>query len=232
MDITLTKNQAQDLISFVDFKLSKDPCDYSLRHATQWAKINQIDYDDLIDILEDNGGYCDCEVVLNLPDDREINVSTERNSRDKNNPWKIPIHFKITDSDKTYMNYLISQFSEKNKCFASEGELLIPAPRGAKPKKRIRKSVHFFIGIKTGLPNELGFVQDDEPITAKEFAKKVRDSGQKDLLLFREKEAAFFLSRLDQLQHGNAVGTHFSEITGLTSKYEELRVHKVILRKK
>ncbi|MHC4643330.1 MAG: DUF2695 domain-containing protein [Planctomycetota bacterium] len=216
MDITLTKNQAQDLISFVDFKLSKDPCDHSLRHATQWAKINQIDYDDLIDILEDNGGYCDCEVVLNLPDDREINVSTERNSRDKNNPWKIPIHFKITDSDKTYMNYLISQFSEKNKCFASEGELL----------------VHFFIGIKTGLPNELGFVHNDEPITAKEFAKKVRDSGQKDLLLFREKEAAFFLSRLDQLQNGNAVGTHFSEITGLTSKYEELRVHKVILRKK
>ncbi len=76
MDIALRRNQAQDLIAFVERRLSKNPCDHSLMHAIEWANINHVDYVDLIDILEDNGAFCDCEVVLNLPNDRDIAVST------------------------------------------------------------------------------------------------------------------------------------------------------------
>lgn len=231
MKIVLTQKQANDLISFVEEKLSKNNCDHSLKHTRRWALDNKFDQNDLIDILEANGGWCDCEVTYNLPADRDICLEETEEQIDKNNPWKIPQSFKDVDSNKVFSNFLISTHSEKNRCYTEERELLVPAPKGAKPKKRIRRSVHFFIGIETGLPSEVGFIEGKEPISPRKFAKIIRDSGQQELKAFGEREAGFFLSRLEKLKEGNAVGTHFSEITGITSKREELRVHKVILRK-
>ena len=231
MNIKLTKEQAQDLISFVDTKLSNSTCDHSLRYANDWANSNNVDQDDFIDILEDNGAFCDCEVVVNLPNDSDIIVSAKQNKNDLSNPWKFPKSFEFRNSQKLFSKFLVSKFSEKNKCYAKEGELLVPAPFGTNPKKRVRKSVHFFIGTESGLPNELGFVKSGSPITANQFSKIVRDSAQNDLAMFGEKQAAFFLSRLEKLADGNAVGTHFSEITGLTAKREELSIHKVFLKK-
>ena len=231
MKITLSKEQANDLISYVHGKLCESSCDHSLIHTYAWADLNQFDQDDLIDILEANGGFCDCEVVLNLPEDVDVSVSIDHEINEKNDPWKIPTNFIQPDGRQKFSNFLVSNHSAENNCYAKDGELLIPAPKGAKSQKRVRKSVHFFIGLETGLPNEYGFVQNHEPITAREFAKIVRDSGQKDLQFFREKEAAFFLSRLERQKPGNGVGTHFTEITGLTSKCEELKVHKFIFRK-
>jgi len=231
MKIILLKKQADELVSYVHGKLNESPCDHSLIHTEKWAELNSFDHDELIDILEANGSFCDCEVVLNLPEDTDISLSIEREVSDKDNLWKIPINFIQPSGNKKFSNILISNHSSENKCYAKEGELLVPAPSGAKPKKRIRKSVHFFVGLETGLPNEYGIVQSREPITAYEFAKLVRDSGLNGLQKFREREASFFLSRLDKLKPGNGVGTHFAEITGLTSKREEIKVHKIIFRK-
>jgi hypothetical protein len=231
MNIILKNKQAQDLISFVDLRLQENPCDHSLKHTAEWANINNFNYDDLIDLLDANGGFCGCEVTYNLPDDGDIFLKETDAEIDKNNPWKIPQSFKVVDSNKVFSNFLISIHSEKNKCYGKEGELLVPAPMGIKPKKRIRKSVHFFIGLETGLPSEIGFIKYRKPITARHFAKIIRNSGQKEFVAFRELEASFFLSRLEKLKEENAVGTHFSEITGLTAKRQEIRVHKVILWK-
>ncbi|MCP3927952.1 MAG: DUF2695 domain-containing protein [Bacteroidetes bacterium] len=231
MKIILSKIQADEMTSYVDGKLNESPCDHSLIHTEKWAELNGFDHDNLIDILEANGGFCDCEVVLNLPEDTDISLSIEREDGDIDDPWKIPLNFVQPNRDKKFSNLLVSRHSSRDKCYAKDDELLVPAPRGTKPKKRIRKSVHFFVGLETGLPNEYGFVQSCEPITAYEFAKMVRDSGPNGLQKFREREASFFLSRLDKIKPGNGVGTYFIEITGLTSKREEIKVHKIIFRK-
>lgn len=231
MKTILTQQQVNDLVTFVENKLSGTACDHSLKNTSRWAIDNNINIDDLTDVLEENGGFCDCEVTYNLPEDTDIYLEETPQEVDKNNPWKIPPSFKDVEPNKVFSNLLVSTHSERNNCYSKEGELLVPVPKGAKPKKRVRKSLHFFVGLETGLPSEIGFIKTSSSISPLQFAKMVRDSGQKDLKSFKEREAAFFLSRLERLKEGNAVGTHFSEITGLTSKREELRVHKVIFRK-
>jgi len=231
MKTVLSETQVNDLIAFVEEKLSQSSCDHSLKNTREWALENNINQDDLTDVLEENGGFCDCEVTFNLPEDTDIYLEETPQKIDQNNPWKIPESFKDVESNKAFSNQLIATNFNKNNCYAKDGELLIPAPKGAKPKKRVRKSVHFFIGIETGLPCEIGFIESRASISPLEFAKIVRDSGQKELKCFKEREAAFLLSRIERLKEGNAVGTHFAEITGISSKREEIRVHKVILRK-
>jgi hypothetical protein len=34
----------------------------------QWARREAVEWEDPLDILEANGAFCDCEVVLNLPE--------------------------------------------------------------------------------------------------------------------------------------------------------------------
>jgi hypothetical protein len=41
-------------------------CDGTLRAAREWAQRAGVDWPRLRRELEDNGGYCDCEVVLNV----------------------------------------------------------------------------------------------------------------------------------------------------------------------
>ena len=59
----------------------------------------------------------------------------------------------------------------------------------------------------------------------------VRDSKIFYIHKFGEIEADFYLSRLENLQVGTAVGTHFMDKNGLTGSDEELRIHKIILGK-
>ncbi len=91
--------------------------------------------------------------------------------------------------------------------------------------------VHFFIGLKSGMPNEYGVVKEIKHITAKEFAKQVRNSKHQDLVNFKEKEADFYLSCLDNLKAETPVGTHFTERSALTGKAETLKVYKIFIRK-
>jgi hypothetical protein len=41
-------------------------CDGTLRAAEEWARRTGVEWPPLRRELEDNGGYCDCEVVLNV----------------------------------------------------------------------------------------------------------------------------------------------------------------------
>jgi hypothetical protein len=41
-------------------------CDGTLRAARQWAQGAEVDWPRLRRELEENGGFCDCEVVLNV----------------------------------------------------------------------------------------------------------------------------------------------------------------------
>jgi len=67
MTFTLITSQVQDLVGKVDSAIQKDGCDHSLRFTFEWASLQKVDQNDLIDLLEAHGCFCDCEVVLNLP---------------------------------------------------------------------------------------------------------------------------------------------------------------------
>ena len=44
------------------------------------------------------------------------------------------------------------------------------------------------------------------------------------------REAGFVLSRIASVELGKPVATHFADQIGIASRYEELRVHRVIVR--
>lgn len=226
----LSKIQIGDLINYVENRLDTKHCDHSLRFSKAWAESISYDFNDLIDVLEANGGFCDCETVMNLPTGEDLTIPTGSQVTGKDNQWKLPKNFSISDIDKQFTKILKATDNCIKNCYAENNELLIPAPFGAKPRKRTRKSVHFFIGLKTGFPNEYGFVSETKPITAKGFAKIIRDSENPDLLNFTEKEADFYLTKLENLKIDTPVGTHFMEKSGLTGKGEEIRIHKIIIR--
>ncbi len=228
--IVLTEAQVNDLCIFVEKRLEKKGCDHSLKHTFKWAKIHGVNRDDLIDVLEENGGSCDCEVIMNLPEDCDLKLEQNQPESDVGNPFKIPLKYEIAEN-RAYTKAIFSSSAYEYHNYTNEGELLIPAPYGYKPKGRIRKSSHFFTGIETELPTELGFVQEIEPTTAKAFANMVRDSKLKSLERFTEREADYYLSKVDKVALNKPMATNFTTITGIGGPKIELRIHKVIFRK-
>ncbi|MGS2765293.1 DUF2695 domain-containing protein [Sinomicrobium sp. M5D2P9] len=226
----LTENQVNELCSFIEKRIENARCDHSLKNTLEWAEKNSINIDNLIDILESNGGFCDCEVIMNLPENCDIEIEEQAKTTDSGNPFKIPLGYEQI-ADKIYTKAIFSSSNYDYNNHTENGELLIPAPYGFKPRKRIRKSVHFFNGTQSELPTEIGFVKEIEPTDAKEFAKKIRDLKLGALAKFSEREADYYLSRIDKIDIGKPMGAYFMEKTGIGGTKMELRIHKVILRK-
>ncbi|MFD1531929.1 DUF2695 domain-containing protein [Pseudonocardia aurantiaca] len=65
--LALTAEQQSALAAAVARGLDKQACDNTLRAARQWAVDGGVDWPSLQAQLEGNGGYCDCEVLLNVP---------------------------------------------------------------------------------------------------------------------------------------------------------------------
>ena len=64
--LTLSLEQQAALSAAVAAQLRAQPCDGTLRGAQQWADGAGIEWPRLQRELEENGGYCDCEVLLNV----------------------------------------------------------------------------------------------------------------------------------------------------------------------
>jgi hypothetical protein len=62
--LSLSLDQQVALATAVQARLRS--CDGTLRAAQEWAQGARVDWPRLRRELEDNGGYCDCEVVLNV----------------------------------------------------------------------------------------------------------------------------------------------------------------------
>ncbi|MEP2239273.1 MAG: DUF2695 domain-containing protein [Maribacter sp.] len=228
--IILTEKQVTELCVFIEKRIEKNGCDHSLRNTFEWAENNRIDKDDLIDILESNGGFCDCEVKYNLPEDCDLENEPENKELDSKNPFKTSLLYQQSEN-KIYTRALFSDSEYSHNNYTKDGELLIPAPYGFKPKKRVRKSMHFFNGTETELPTEIGVVKEIEPINGRDFAKMVRDLKLKSLAKFSERDADYYLSRIEKVDIGKPMGMHFMEKTGIGGTKIELRIHKVIFRK-
>lgn len=226
----LTANQVNELCVFIENRIKKNGCDHSLKNTFEWAEKNGINKADLIDILESNGGFCDCEVTFNLPEDCDLELEPDNKEADSKNPFKIPLNFQPAEN-KIYTKAIFSNSEYGNNNYTKNGELLIPAPFGFKPKKRVRKSMHFFNGTESELPSEIGIVKEIKPTTGKEFAKKIRDLKLGSFAKFSERDAEYYFSRIEKIEIGKPMGTHFMERTGIGGTKIELKIHKVIFRK-
>ena len=230
MPFVLDRLRTASLCAFVDQRVQRQGCDHSHRFSREWAAAESIPWDDLLDILEDNGAHCDCEVVLNLPEDENVRLPQTTPTASDGNPWLLPPGFVGSKTD-SFSKAIVCKAGVGRNTHTLDGELLIPAPHGAKPRGRVRKLVHFFIGCRSGKATEVGVVQSCDPLTAADFASQVADSGIDDFDHFTFREAAFVLSRVAMLNAGTTVGTDFSERIGIASKHEELTIHRVILRR-
>jgi hypothetical protein len=229
MPFTLDASRVESLISFVDRRLRGDGCDHTHRFTEEWARRESVDWHDLLDILEANGGFCDCEVVLNLPDGIDLHTPARPESCDQGNPWLLPPGFQCEPS-AAFTKVIVCQAGLGRYTYAEDSELVVPAPKAAKPRRRVRMSVNFLIGCQSGLPTEIGVVRECSEISALEFARKVAASGFEELAGFTFREAGFVLSRIASLQPSMAVGTDFADRVGIASRHEELTVHRVVLR--
>lgn len=72
--LKLSRGSVESLCSFVDELVRSQGCDHTHRFSREWAATAAIGWDDLLDLLEQNGGYCDCEVVLNLPEEVDLEL--------------------------------------------------------------------------------------------------------------------------------------------------------------
>ena len=68
--LQLDYRQLTALVEFVDARVVVDGCDHTTRYGEQWARENGLEWDRLTEGLEEFGGFCDCEIVMNcVPDD-------------------------------------------------------------------------------------------------------------------------------------------------------------------
>lgn len=225
---SLSKNQIRDLIDYVSKQVEQSGCDRSHRFTRMWVADQKGDWDATLDLLEAHGCYCDCEVALNLTEDADAKPSFEINPEAMN--WRLPPDWEAPEG-ASYTKAIVCKAGLSENTHAFDGELLVPPPIGTKPRKRVRASVHFFVGCDSGLPSELGVVADTEPQAVEQFAHRVRRSGLGEFRRFTVREAAFVLSKIAALPAATPVGTHFMEVSGVVGRRQELRVHKVILRR-
>ncbi len=56
-----------DLFNYLDQESDGGKeCDHTLRLTKKFAKRHKLDFDALSEVLQQNGGFCDCEVLLNV----------------------------------------------------------------------------------------------------------------------------------------------------------------------
>jgi Protein of unknown function (DUF2695) len=53
------------LFNYVDSQLDSAECDHTLRHVRDFIRSRELPEEAVVSWLENNGGYCDCEAVMN-----------------------------------------------------------------------------------------------------------------------------------------------------------------------
>jgi hypothetical protein len=71
-ELPASKDVLQSLFDWLDEKLEADSCDDTLRFTLEFAKANKVDETRLSDWTKQYGGYCDCEVLANVPDSNPV----------------------------------------------------------------------------------------------------------------------------------------------------------------
>ena len=69
----LSDDKLEAMFDAVERSLENNGCDHSQRATITWLTANGFDVDTVVQWLENNGGFCDCEVVANARDHWEEN---------------------------------------------------------------------------------------------------------------------------------------------------------------
>lgn len=75
----LSLTQVASLFEYVESKLEDTGCDHSRRHTQQWLSMNisQEQHEAVLAEIEEMGGYCDCEVLMNCYEEYEEELYDE-----------------------------------------------------------------------------------------------------------------------------------------------------------
>lgn len=70
----LTANEAASLFEYLEIRLQDKGCNHTHRFTQAWLDehIDFMKHQDILIELEDMGGYCDCEVLMNCYEDYEL----------------------------------------------------------------------------------------------------------------------------------------------------------------
>ncbi|MGN1032230.1 MAG: DUF2695 domain-containing protein [Intestinibacter sp.] len=58
----------EELFDYLDESLENYGCDDTLKYTKKFISENNLPLEESIEWLEENGGYCDCEVLANIED--------------------------------------------------------------------------------------------------------------------------------------------------------------------
>ena len=61
-----TKDEIEDLFDYLDVRMQEESCIHNLRFAMQFLMERRLDMPKVMSWLNENGGYCDCEVLQNI----------------------------------------------------------------------------------------------------------------------------------------------------------------------
>lgn len=64
--IKLSTEQRDSLFEHLERRLNRNSCDHTLKYSIEWVKKNQLEPNTLLTYFHRQGGYCDCEVILNF----------------------------------------------------------------------------------------------------------------------------------------------------------------------
>lgn len=67
----LTIEEVKSLFEYVESQLAENGCNHSLKYTKQWLVMNipRDQHEAVLNEIEEMGGYCDCEVLLNCYED-------------------------------------------------------------------------------------------------------------------------------------------------------------------
>lgn len=76
--VPLDRPQLKALLDHVEPAVEAHGCDHTRRAADTWAVQHGVDLPALHVALEEYGGYCDCEVVMNVQPDEVFEPARQR----------------------------------------------------------------------------------------------------------------------------------------------------------
>ncbi|RZT87165.1 uncharacterized protein DUF2695 [Pseudonocardia sediminis] len=66
-DVGLDAGRRRELAAHIEATMAGQGCDGTLRAAQRWATTAGVPWVELKGRLQQNGGFCDCEVLFNVP---------------------------------------------------------------------------------------------------------------------------------------------------------------------
>lgn len=66
--LPISREKFKELFDYLDAKLDGNGCNHDLRFTLEFLNNHSIPLEPIVEFLQKNGGYCDCEVLVNVED--------------------------------------------------------------------------------------------------------------------------------------------------------------------